>query len=138
MRQASIRHFLLGSGAVLLFSGSVRFYRVIRAHIEDPLFAPHLLLVLLSLLISWKIFKIGMEKNEKTLKDAISLIRSGSVLMVIWGYRLFLLLTTKETEGLRIDTGLSVLYVVLGTAVMVIGLMISRPIRRQQSHEGAS
>ncbi|MEK7747884.1 MAG: hypothetical protein AAB300_02250 [Nitrospirota bacterium] len=126
-----IRYFLLGAGGVLCLGGSVRFYRVIINHTEDPLFAPHLLLVLLSLLISWKILKIGMDQNEKTLKDAISLIRSGSVLMMIWGYRLFLLLTTKAVAGFRIDAGLSILYVLLGTLVMCIGLKISRPIRRQ-------
>jgi hypothetical protein len=72
------------------------------------------------------------------LKEAISLIRSGSVLMMIWCYRLFLLLTTEKPEmRFKTEPLLAVLYVAMGTAVMCIGLRISRTIRRQRLLEEA-
>jgi hypothetical protein len=127
MRTEQTRFFLLGAGAILLVGGSVRFYRVIRTHTKDAMFAPHLLLISLSLLISWKVLRIGMDKSEKTRKDAISLIRSGSVLMMIWAYRLFLLLTsTVQAAHFKSNAFLAVLYVVIGAAVMGAGLWISR------------
>ena len=127
MQTRQIRHFLIGTGSFLLLGGGVRFYRVMRSHTEDYFFAPHILLASLTLYIAWKVLKIGMQKEEKTRKEAISLIRSGSILMMIWGYRLFLLLSTKNPErGLGISPILAVLYVVMGTAVMCLGLKINR------------
>ena len=118
-----IRYFLIGAGLLLSLGGGVRLYRVLRSHTEDHFFAPHLLLSSLSLYIAWKVVKIGLQKNELTRKTAISLIRSGSILAMIWGYRLFLLLSK---EGLGISPVLAILYGVMGTAIMCVGLIISR------------
>jgi len=124
-----IRHFLIGAGVVLSLGGGVRFYRVIRTHTKDHFFAPHLLLASLSLYIAWKVLKIGMQKEERRRKEAISLIRSGSILMVIWGYRLFLLTKEKMMQGISIAPVLAMLYVVMGTAVMCVGLKISQSLK---------
>ncbi len=133
---------LIGAGSILLIGSGVRFYRVIRTHAEDYFFAPHLLLASLSLLISWTIIKAGLSHDEITRRGAISLIRSGSLLMMIWGYRLYLLLTSAarplsgtriiEEGDLGISYGVAVLNVVLGTLVMCIGLKTSRAIRKGQ------
>ncbi|MBI3359469.1 MAG: hypothetical protein HY037_07845 [Nitrospirae bacterium] len=125
-----IRNFLTGAGVLLFLGGGVRFYRVMRTHTEDHFFAPHLLLASLSLFIAWKVLKIGLQKGKQTRKDAISLIRSGSILMMIWSYRLFLLLTqTTSAGGMAISRALAMLYAVMGTAVMCVGLSISRSLR---------
>jgi hypothetical protein len=121
-----IRYFLIGAGLLLSLGAGVRLYRVIRAHTEDYFFAPHLFLTSLSLYIAWKVVKIGLQNEERTLKTAISLIRSGSVLATIWGYRIFLL--SKKTPEPGLIT-LTILYMVMGTAIMCVGLRISRSLR---------
>ena len=130
MNTKQIQYFLIGAGVILSFGGGVRLYRVIRNHIEDHFFAPHLLLASLSLFIAWKVFKIGLQNEEKTRKMAISLIRSGSILMMIWSYRLYLLLRGAVPEaGLMISPIVTILYAVMGTAIMCVGLKISRSLR---------
>ena len=130
MKTKQIQYFLIGAGVILSFGGGVRLYRVIRNHTEDHFFAPHLLLASLSLFIAWKVFKIGLNNEEKTRKMAISLIRSGSILMMIWSYRLYLLLRGAVTEaGLMISPIVTILYAVMGTAIMCVGLKISRSLR---------
>jgi hypothetical protein len=125
-----IQYFLIGAGVILSFGGGVRLYRVIRNHTEDHFFAPHLLLASLSLFIAWKVFKIGLNNEEKTRKMAISLIRSGSILMMIWSYRLYLLLRGAVPEAsLMISPIVTILYAVMGTAIMCVGLKISRSLR---------
>lgn len=124
-----MRYFLIGAGFLLSLGGGIRLYRVIRNHTEDHYFAPHLLLASLSLFIAWKVFKIGLQNQEKTRKMAISLIRSGSILMTIWGYRLFLLVNGAAPEvGVRLSPILTALYVAIGTAIMCVGLKINRTI----------
>ncbi len=130
MNTKQIQYFLIGAGVILSFGGGVRLYRVIRNHTEDHFFAPHLLLASLSLFIAWKVFKIGLNNEEKTRKMAISLIRSGSILMMIWSYRLYLLLRGAVPEaGLMISPIVTILYAVMGTAIMCVGLKISRSLR---------
>lgn len=125
MNTKQIRYFLIGAGLLLSLGGGVRLYRVIRGHTEDYFFAPHLLLSSVSLYIAWKVVAIGLQNEEMTRKTAISLIRSGSLLAIIWGYRLFLLSKTRPESGLITVT---ILYVVMGTAIMCVGLKINRAI----------
>ena len=130
MKTKQIRYFLIGAGVILSLGGGVRLYRVIRNHTEDHFFAPHLLLASLSLFIAWKVFKIGLQNEEKTRKMAISLIRSGSILTMIWSYRLYLLMRDSVPEqGLMISPIVTILYAVMGTAIMCVGLKISRSLR---------
>ena len=126
----TVRHFLIGIASVLFIGGVVRLYRLLRSHADDSFFVLHLLVTALSLLISWNVLKVGRQTHEMTRKEAISLIRSGSVLMMIWGYRLYLLTfaasQTRETGSLELAMGLGVSYFILGTGVMCIGLWINR------------
>ncbi len=129
-----VRYFLIGVGSILFVGGSVRFYRLIRMHEQDHFFAPHLLLVCLSLFISWRVLKLGWTTKAKSRRVAISLIRSGSVLAFIWAYRLYLLLSSgaaAETEKGSISYSLPVLYMTLGTSIMVAGLWMSRSLRQE-------
>jgi hypothetical protein len=101
-------------------------------HEQDHFFAPHLLLVCLSLFISWRVLKLGWTTKAKSRKVAISLIRSGSVLASIWAYRLYLLLSSgAETESGGISYSLPVLYMALGTSIMISGLWMSRSLRHE-------
>ncbi len=125
-----IHQFLITSGSILLILGIIRLYRVIRMHQEDPLFAPHLLGASLSAWISYSLLKIGLKKKELNRKGAISLIRSGSVLLAIWSYRFYIFLQTPGNSTLPIQAYLAPFYVVFGTIVMCIGLKISRGIRK--------
>lgn len=126
-----IHRFLVISGGILLGLGIIRLYRVIRMHEHDPLFAPHLLGASLSVWISYSLLKIGLEKREFNRKGAIRLIRSGSILLGIWGYRFFLFLRSPETDGTPLQIYLAPLYVVFGTIVMCLGLKVSRVIRKE-------
>jgi len=128
-----IRYFLIVAGGLLSIGGGIRLYRVIRNHTEDHFFAPHLLLASLSLFIAWKVLKIGLQNEERTRKMAISLIRGGSILMIIWSYRLYLLMkgATPET-GLTISPIVTILYAVTGTAIMCVGLRVNRTLPKIQ------
>jgi len=129
LKTKQIRNFLIAAGFVLSLGGGIRLYRVIRTHTEDHFFAPHLLLASLSLYIAWKVFKIGLRTEDRTRKEAISLIRSGSILAGIWGYRLFLLLSkTQAEQGFSIAPIVTVLYAIMGTGIMCVGLKINRSI----------
>lgn len=125
-----LSRFLTVSGWVLLSVGGVRFYRVLRSHAEDPRFAPHLLVTLLSLWIASSILRVGLGKKEVTKKGAISLIRSGSILLMIWSYRLFLSLKANPQSGSAFLLYLSPFYMVFGAVVMCAGLRISRTLRK--------
>ncbi len=123
------RSFLIAAGGILLFGSGIRFYRLIRTHEEDLFFAPHLLLTCLSFYMAWVIFRTGLKGKAFTRKGAISLIRSGSLLAMLWGYR-FALLLRDPVPGLT-SIGMAAIYCVLGTLVMCVGLCISRSIRSQ-------
>jgi hypothetical protein len=128
-----IRQALLGVGVVLLTGSGVRLYRLVRTHTGDYFFAPHFLLTFLSLLISWSIIKVALRHDDMTRKTAISLIRSGSILLALWGYRLYLLamgstLQNGGQESASFSSVLAVVNIVMGTVVMVIGLKVSRAI----------
>lgn len=77
---------------------------------------------------------MGWTTKAKSRRVAISLIRSGSVLAFIWAYRLYLLLSSgaaAETEKGSISYSLPVLYMTLGTSIMVAGLWMSRSLRQE-------
>lgn len=129
----TIRRFLIGSGWVLSAMGLIRVYRLIRSHGEDPLFAPQLLLTLLSLWIASSILRVGLRNKEMTRKGAIALIRSGSVLATIWGYRLYLVLNRKQDlVDVRIQFYFALFYLLFGMVVMCLGLKISRGLRKKR------
>ncbi len=132
-----IHQFLTISGSILLVLGVIRLYRVIRMHETDPLFAPHLLGASLSAWISYSLLKIGRNKKVLDRKGAISLIRSGSVLLAIWGYRFYLFLKNPSETGTPMQAYLAPFYVVFGTIVMCVGLKISRGIRKQMRESAA-
>lgn len=128
MHIKGIRCFLIAAGLCFMAGGGVRFYRLIRTHAEDYFFAPHLLLVSVSLFLAWKILKMGLQSVDLTHRGAISLIRTGSVLMGIWSYRLYLLVGTTNVRepATPINLGLAIAYVLLGGLIMGVGLKISR------------
>ncbi len=125
-----VRPFALGFGWALFGGALVRIYRLVRSHMDNPLFAPQSLLPALSLWIAISVMRVGRQKGPVTLKEAIALIRSGSLLMAIWGYRLY-----RGARGVPSPSAstawpyLDGLYVLLGTLVMCAGLAVSRSIR---------
>lgn len=128
----TIQKILLWTGGVLFFVGGVRVYRLVRGHEGNLHFAPQLLAAALSLWIASVIFRIGRKNETLILRDAIALIRSGSLLMMIWGYRLFLLLKMNGPD-LFLSTLFALTYLIFGGGVMVLGLKISRSLRRPSS-----
>ena len=126
-----LQRFLTVSGSVLLAAGSVRFYRVIRRHAEDPRFAPHLLVTLLSLWVASSILRVGLKKRALNRRRAISLIRSGSVLLGIWSYRLILYIRYPNGAIMPFQAYLAPFYMAVGTIVMCAGLRVSRRLRRE-------
>jgi hypothetical protein len=125
-----LSRFLTVSGWVLLSVGAVRFYRVLRSHAEDPKFAPHLMVTLLSLWIASSILRVGLRKKALSKRVAITLIRSGSILLMIWSYRLYLSLTASPGSSSAFLLYLAPFYMVFGTVVMCAGLRISRTLRK--------
>jgi len=134
-----LHRFLSVSGCVLLLVAAVRFYRVVRGHAEDPRFAPHLMVAMLSLWIASSILRVGLKKKELNRKGAISLIRCGSVLLAIWSYRFFLFLRQSGTSALPFQAFLAPFYMVFGTVIMCSGLKVSRTLRREakNKHNGS-
>jgi len=135
-----IQYFLIGTGTILFIGSGIRFYRLIRTHTENYFFAPNLLSALLSLWIAWKVLKVGWENNVITRKRAITLIRSGSLLLMIWGYRLYLLFVARPIARMSsidfiLSYGLAVFYTILGTGIMFVGLYISRFLRSHPMEE---
>jgi len=124
-----LSRFLTVSGWVLLSVGGIRFYRVLRSHAEDPKFAPHLMVTLLSLWIASSILRVGLRKKALSKRVAITLIRSGSILLMIWSYRFYLSLKASPGSGTAFLLYLSPFYIVFGSIVMCAGLRISRILR---------
>jgi hypothetical protein len=116
-------------GVALLIATSVRSYRLIRSHAENPLFAPQILLVSLSLWIATSVVRVGRGEGAVTLKEAIVLIRSGSLMLVIWGYRLYQSTHAASLQKLQEGMGVNLAYMAIGTAIMILGLTVSRSIR---------
>ncbi len=131
------QRFLLGSGWLLLFVGSIRLYRVIRTHEGNEHFAPQLLVATLSVWIATSILKVAMRKKAMNKNSAIRLIRSGSVLLAIWAYRLSLILRETSGNDLPLQAYFAPIYIVTGTAIMCAGLKVSRGLRKG-SHTNAS
>jgi hypothetical protein len=130
-----VQQFLIGSGLVLLAMGLGRIYTLFAGRSEDPFFAPHLLVTLLSLWIATSILRVGLRKTEITPRGALSLIRSGSILLMIWSYRIYLVLkTVRSPLDLKAHFYLAFIYMVMGTLVMLFGLKTSRALRKKAAH----
>ncbi|MFQ5597624.1 MAG: hypothetical protein ACE5GK_06190 [Nitrospiria bacterium] len=125
-----LQRFLIVSGWVLIGVGTIRLYRLIRTHAQDQHFTPRLLVAVLSLWIAVSILRVGLKKKEVNKRGAISLIRSGSILLMIWSYRLVLHLRNVSESGLPVQAYLAPFYIVFGTVVMCAGLRISRRLRK--------
>ncbi len=126
------QQFLIGSGLILFAVALGRIYLLLRSQSDDPFFAPHLLVTLLSLWISTSILRVGLRKTEMTPRAALALIRSGSILLMIWSYRLYLVLkTVRSPIDLKAHFYLASLYIVMGTMVMLFGLKTSRALRKK-------
>jgi hypothetical protein len=127
-----VQQFLIGSGLVLLAVGLGRIYTLFISRSEDPFFAPHLLVTLLSVWIATSILRVGLRKTEITPRGALALIRSGSILLMIWSYRLYLVLkTVRSPLDLKAHFYLAFIYMVMGTLVMLFGLKTSRALRKK-------
>ncbi|MFY9270224.1 MAG: hypothetical protein WAO55_10820 [Candidatus Manganitrophaceae bacterium] len=127
-----VQRFLAASGFLLCIVGLMRVYALFRARTDDPFFAPHLMVTLLSVWIATSILRVGLGKKEITPRAALSLIRSGSILLMIWSYRLYLVSKSMRTPiDLRAHFYLAFFYMVLGTFVMLLGLKTSRSLRRK-------
>jgi hypothetical protein len=125
-----VQKFLVGSGVIFLLLGFFRVYLLAEEYWTDRYFAPHLLVTLLSLVIAGAILRVGLLGERVTRRSALSLIRSGSILLVIWGYRTYLILrTVRSSLDLKAHLYLAAFYVVLGTIVMLVGLRLSRKLR---------
>ncbi len=126
------QQFLTGSGLILLAMGLGRIYALLRSRSDDSFFAPHLLVTFLSLWIASSILRVGLRKTEITPRAALTLIRSGSILLMIWSYRLYLVLkTVRAPIDLKAHFYLASLYMVMGTMVMLFGLKTSRALRKK-------
>jgi hypothetical protein len=126
-----LRPVLSGLGVGLLGLACVRLYRLIRTHLENPLFAPQLVWPCLSLWIASSVIRIGRRSGEPTFKEAITLIRSGSLLLGIWGYRVYR--DWQAASPVYLDT----LYAILGGVIMLLGLKTSRALQNAAPPEGS-
>ncbi|MDC4227404.1 MAG: hypothetical protein MPW15_24995 [Candidatus Manganitrophus sp.] len=134
-----VQQFLIGSGLLLLAVGIGRIYTLFASRSEDPFFAPHLLVTLLSLWIATSILRVGLRKTEITPRGALSLIRSGSILLMIWSYRLYLVLkTVRSPLDLKAHFYLAFIYMVVGALVMLFGLRTSRALRKKAAQIASS
>ena len=132
---ASARPPAAALGGMLLVMAGVRLYRLIRAHMENALFAPQMLLAFLSLWIAASVIGVGRQSGPMPLKEAIVLIRSGSILLALWGYRLYQATHTPPPPGATGGAShlLDILYMILGGLVMFVGLAVSRTLRGKRS-----
>jgi len=122
-----LQQFLTMTGVVFLFVACLRFYLLLSAGRSDPFFVRHGFVNLLSLLVAGAILRVGRSKAPVTRRSAISLIRSGSVLATVWGFRLILILRSQRSPlELKASLYLALFYVVSGTVVMLVGLRLSR------------
>ncbi len=124
-------------GGMLLVMAGVRLYRLIRAHMENPLFAPQMLLAFLSVWIAASVIGVGRQSGAMSLKEAIVLIRSGSILLALWGYRFYQATRTPPSPGANGSSALlDVFYMILGGLVMLLGLSVSRTLRGKKASGG--
>ena len=136
---ASARPVAATLGGMLLVMAGVRLYRLIRAHMETPLFAPQLFLALLSIWIAASVIGVGRQSGAMPLKEAIGLIRSGSILLALWGYRLYQATHhPSPVASVGASPLLDILYMILGGLVMLVGLSVSRTLRGKRPSEGES
>lgn len=125
-----VQRFLIGSGALFLMVGALRLYVLIVDQADETYFVVRLLVTLLSLVIARAILRVGLLGDRITRRSAISLIRSGSILLVIWGYRLYLIVPTLRFSLLWPPPAyVATFYVITGTIVMLVGLRLSRKLR---------
>jgi hypothetical protein len=129
LQATRVRQIATALGVALLVATGVRSYRLIRSHIENPFFAPQILLVALSFWIATSVVRVGRGEGAVTLKEAIVLIRSGSLMLAIWGYRLYQSTHAATVSKSQERLGVNLAYMAIGTAVMILGLTVSRSIR---------
>lgn len=125
-----IRVFILSSSIILILMALWRLYFIFLDRANDQYFAPHLLVTILSLLIGGAILRVGLIGYKATRRNALSLIRNGSIISMIWGYRLYLILRTVEGRLLKSHIYLAIIYIVLGFLVMSAGLRVNRRLRK--------
>ncbi len=114
-------------GWILCIMAGIRGYRLVRFHLGNSLFSPQMFSTGLSFWIATSMLRVGRSKGEASLKEAVTLIRSGFLLMVIWGYR-FYQAGNAPKRGMA-ALSLDILYPLLGAATMITGLVVSRSIR---------
>ncbi len=87
----------------------------------------HLILAILSILISAYVLKKGAMGNDLFKRDAAFLISSGAVLASIWSYRIYLIFETIKTPVIRKRlTYLSLTYILLSLLIIVAGIKIKK------------
>lgn len=125
-----VKRFLICSGAVFLLVGVFRLYLLISSYQTEEHFTIRFLVTLLSLVIARSILKVGLLGDRITRRSAIALIRSGFILLIIWGYRFYLVLPTlRSSMELQPNLFLATFYMISGTIVMLVGLRLSRKLR---------
>mgnify|MGYP001561472771 CR=1 FL=1 len=126
----TIRLFLICSGFLFLAIEFFRLYMHYRLWASAGSNSQHLMLALLSILISAYIFKIGAVGHDLLKRDAIFLVSSGAVLALIWSYRLFLILDIIKTPLIRKRlTYVSITYIILSLLIIVTGLKIRKGLK---------
>lgn len=125
-----IRFFIISSGIILIAMALWRLYFLFLDRANDQYLAPHLSVTILSLFIGSAILRVGIIGYKATRRNALSLIRNGSIISMIWGYRLYLILRTVEGRLLKSHIYLAIIYIVFGFLVMSAGLRVSRRLRK--------
>lgn len=128
-----IKTFVISSGIILIAMALWRLYFLLLDRANDQYFTPHLLVTILSIIIGGAILRVGIIGYKATRRNALSLIRNGSIISMIWGYRLYLILRTVEGRLLRSHLYLAIIYITLGLLVMSAGLKVSRKLKEVRS-----
>lgn len=123
----TIRLFLICSGFLFLAIEFFRLYMHYRLWTSANSNSQHLMLALLSIFISAYIFKVGAMGGDLLKRDAAFLVSSGSVLVSIWSYRLFLIFDVIKTPLIRKRlTYVSFAYIFLSLLIIVAGIKIRK------------
>ncbi len=123
----TIRRFLICSGLLFLAIELFRLYMHYRLWTSSNSTSQHLMLAIISILISAYVFKIGAMGDDLLKRDAMFLVSSGAVLALIWSYRLFLIFDVIKTPLIRKRlTYLSITYIFLSLLIIVAGIKIRK------------
>lgn len=129
----TIRRFLICSGFLFVAIEFFRLYMHYRLWTSANSNSQHIMLALLSILISAYILKIGAMGDDLLKRDAIFLVSSGFVLASIWSYRLFLIFDVIKTPIIRKRlTYVSFTYIFLGLLIIVVGFKIRKGLNLKQ------